>query len=368
MSSDVSPDTPIARALKEKLDLQKSVQDALLKIENIGQFLDAHNRLPPDIAISMAAQIAPLMEQQKELQAKLQAQMKRIQDLDQFLTTYRSLFTPADAEAPPAANEQTFLGRAGHGFTQGAFEQFVLMILRDAQRPMRSGEIVDEFRKRGNPIGGSNETKTAWNRLWQAKRDGKLAHHPSLGYWLPNQPITPEVEAAALEAQEKRRRDGRSKGRRVRRARGRHGRSRILSDAQIKVAQKWLASGEKTITEICAEFGGISPVTLTTATGRVGELREKFPELAAQAAARPRPKHPYRFRKPGAKKLGRPSSFTGEKLEQAEAMFLRGATMKEIAEAADVNLTTVYRHFGLDNREDWEKRKAEYQAQMRNRR
>lgn len=366
MSSDASPDTPIARALKEKVDLQKSVQDALLKIENIGQFLDAHKRLPPDLAAPMQAQIAPLMQQQKELQAKLQAQMKRIQDLDQMMATYRTLFTPADAEVPGTANEQTFLGRAGHGFTQDAFEQFVMMILRDAQRPMQSGEIVDEFRKRGNPIGGTNETKTAWNRLWQAKRDGKLAQHPGLGYWLPNQPVTPEIEAAALEAQEQRRREGRSKGRRVKRKVGRHGRSRILSDAQIKIAQEWLASGEKTVAEICAEFGGISHVTLTSATGGVGKLREKYPELAAKAAARP--KRSYRVRKPGDKKPGRPPLIAGDKKETAEAMFLNGASMKGIASALDINLTSVYRYFGVDNREYWEKRKAEHQAQQRNRR
>ena len=80
------------------------------------------------------------------------------------------------------------------------------------------------------------------------------------------------------------------------------------------------------------------------------------------------PARPYRVRKPSDKKLGRPLTFVGERLQKAEAMFLRGATMREIAEAAEVNLTTVYRHFGLDNREYWEKRKAEHEAQARNRR
>lgn len=132
-----------------------------------------------------------------------------------------------------------------------------------------------------------------------------------------------------------------------------------------------MAAG-KPVAQVCAELGGISAGTLwNMIPGRMKGVREKYPELAAEADARPkppRPPRPFRVRKLGDKKLGRPPNIAGEKAAQAEAMFLGGAAMKEIADAVDVNLTSVYRYFGGDRREDWERRRNEHQAQQRNKR
>jgi hypothetical protein len=133
------------------------------------------------------------------------------------------------------------------------------------------------------------------------------------------------------------------------------------------MAERGLDTANVRLLKTMTKRAGACP-TLINATGRVAELREKYPELAAQAAARPRPKRPYRVRKPGGKKLGRPPHIAGEKKDAAEKMYLDGASMKTIASLLSINLTSVYSYFGVNNREYWEKRKAEYQAQQRNRR
>lgn len=370
MSSDASPDTPLARAIKERDGLQKQLREATEAIEKIDSFITAYKGLPSSIAQSMEPQIAPLMQQRQELESKLKPFVQRLSQLEQFLSTWRSLATSEQANA--SASEQSSLSRAGRGMTQSLFERLAVMVLRDAQRPMQSGEFVDEFRKRGHEIGGENETKTAWNRLWQARRDGVLVHVASLGYWLPGEDLPPGAEEAALAARAERKKESRGKGRKLGRPKSkRRGKRRLLSDAQIAAAEQWLASGMPA-TKVCAELGGISVATLwNNIPGRAKGLRERHPERAANIAARPkrpRPPRPYRERKLGDKKLGRPPNIAGEKAVKAEAMYLDGASMKEIADAIDVKLTSAYRYFGGDRREDWERRRNEHQAQQRNRR
>ncbi|HEY7616742.1 MAG TPA: hypothetical protein VH744_08065 [Terriglobales bacterium] len=346
-------------AIKEKEMLQTTLRETTEAIEKIDIFLNAHKGLPPSMAATISAQIAPLIRQREELELKLKPAMQRLSQLEQFLVTYRSLVGRSPDIVAPIP-ERASLGRGGMGMAQPLFVRLAVMVLRDMKRPMQSGEFVDEFRKRGHEIGGENETKTAWNRLWQAKRDGHLVHHAALGYWLPNEPLPEGAEEKALAARAERRIENRGKGRGRPKSK-RRGARKLLTDAQIKIAEQWLASG-KPVAEVCAELGGISAGTLwNNIPGRIRGARERYPELAAQAAARAKPPRPYRVRKPSDKRLGRPPTISGEKAEMAESMFLSGATMKEIASAVGVNLTSVYRYFGMKNRTYWEKRRAEAQ-------
>jgi transposase-like protein len=135
--------------------------------------------------------------------------------------------------------------------------------------------------------------------------------------------------------------------------------------SQVNAAEQWPASGTKTIAEICRDLGGISSPTLFNyIPGGRAAAREKYPQLAAEADARSKVSRPRKavVREPGDKKLGRPPAIAGEKAELAEDLFLKGRTMKEIALALNVNLASVYRYFGLKNREYWEKRREEAQT------
>ena len=184
--------------------------------------------------------------------------MKELEKIDDFLRMYRYLTEP-EGTTPKGVDEvaaNRLLGRAGFGQTQPLFEQMVRTMLLETGRPMMSNEIVEEFRKRGQPLGG-NETRTAWNRLWQAKERGVLVNIPAYGYWLADEP-PPDLEKIE---RPKRRHHAKGQSLRASWKGKRVGRGKILSAAQVKRAEEWLLAG-KTFKEIAAELGGISPGTL----------------------------------------------------------------------------------------------------------
>ena len=141
--------------------------------------------------------LARALKRQKELQDTIKAAteaikgaMQELEKLRQFTDLYRSFSTerePLDKGAsdslPITSPVSTKLRGRAHGQTQAVFEALALDILRDVGRPMKSAEFIEEFRKRGQPLGG-NEVRTAWNRLWQARKTGVLTHDGKLGYWI----------------------------------------------------------------------------------------------------------------------------------------------------------------------------------------
>ena len=134
--------------------------------------------------------ISKALKKRKELQEAICVAMKELEKIDEFIRMWRHLTVPVD-NGDKGEDEETgrmILGRAGYGQTQPAFEHMVRAILQAARRPMRSSEIVEAFRNRGEPIGG-NETRTAWNRLWQATKRGVLINVPKYGYWLADEPV-----------------------------------------------------------------------------------------------------------------------------------------------------------------------------------
>jgi superfamily II DNA or RNA helicase len=92
---------------------------------------------------------------------------------------------------------EDILKSAEFGRVQEMFEKLALGVLRSVERPMKSGELIEEFRKRGHPIPG-NAVRTAWNRLWLARKRGVLINYPKLGYWLPGKPVSEATEQQAL--------------------------------------------------------------------------------------------------------------------------------------------------------------------------
>jgi transcriptional regulator len=289
-------------------------------------------------------QLANALKRQKELQDTIKnatntikSAMQELEKIRQFIDLYRS-FSPHRDSGIARGSDSASLpskklkGRA-HGQTQSVFEALALDILRDIGRPMKSGEFVEEFRKRGQPLGG-NEVRTAWNRLWQARKAALLTHDVQLGYWLPGEPITEEMRARALEAGKRKQRSGPSlreltKGKRK-------GPPAALTPEQVGEAEQLLLSG-KSRKEVCELFGGISMATLAGYVGRTDEFLARHPGVVIPKRPPPRPHW-----RPGWKPPGRPRSLTPEQDREIVEFRACGKTVEEIGKIMGVGRATVY--------------------------
>src|SRR5665647_2357574 len=147
--------------------------------------------------------LARALKERKELKEIISSAMQKLEKIEQFLSMYRQ-FTVDETSVEKGVSEaveQPTIGKAFEwGRSQDGFDILIRQVLRDVGRPMQSGEVVDEFRRRGHPIGGSNELKQTWNRLWAAKTRKAIINLPGLGYWLPDEPLTAEAKAKAIAA------------------------------------------------------------------------------------------------------------------------------------------------------------------------
>ena len=187
--------------------------------------------------------LARALTKRKELQELIRTSLQEVEKIENWLRTYREFagdfkLTNESEQLQPI----TAFGRAGWGSSQQMFENFVREILLDRGIPLQANEIIEEFHKRGHPLGGHNELKSTWNKLWQAKVHGVLVHYPKPGYWLAGEPV-PESEAVKARAEidaglrpkpKKRDRMHRFSGVRA------PGRQPMLSEAEVKMAEKWI--------------------------------------------------------------------------------------------------------------------------------
>lgn len=211
-----------------------------------------------DIALEAA------LKKRKELQDRIRAALDEIAKLEKYMQTHRELVSGVQDASEGAVAGETF-GRAGLGLTQDVFESFLVTVLRDLGRPLQSGEVVDEFKKRGHAIGGTNETKQAWNRLWEAKTRNIVVHLPPYGYWLANEPMPASV-AIPDEPRKRPRAIGRAS-----KLSKKRGRPPILTPEMIALAKSMLLSGMR-MKEVSERLGGVG----------VAMLRNRFsndPEL-----------------------------------------------------------------------------------------
>lgn len=300
--------------------------------------------MPPDGSENI--QLVNALKRLKELQDAIKiatdtikASMQEIEKLKQFIDLYRSFTTDSDsgigrgsdsAALPPAS---TKLKGHAHGQTQAVFEALALDILRDVSRPMKSTEFIEEFRKRGQPLGG-NEVRTAWNRLWQAKKAGSLTYDVKLGYWIPGEPLTEEMKLSALAAAKR----NRGKAPSLRDTIGRRkGPPSALTPEQVKEAERLLLSG-KLRKEVCELFGGIAMATLAHYVGHTADFMARHPEFVP-------PKQTYRPPGPGQKRAGRPRLITPEQERQVLEMRAQGKSVREIMETSGVKRGTIYKIF-----------------------
>lgn len=181
----------------------------------------------------------------KELQERIRVALEEIAEIEQFLKMNRrwSIANPT----APGPGQAVDKNQAGSGTSQAVFESFIVSVLRDIGRPLQSGEVVEEFRKRGHPIGGLNETKMAWNRLWEAKTRNVLVNLPPHGYWLADEPLPENVEIP--EGPRKRLRNDRRyiKG-------GERGRKPIMTEAMLAKAREMMDAKES-VSKIARTLG-----------------------------------------------------------------------------------------------------------------
>ena len=201
---------------------------------------------------------------------------------------------------------------------------------------MKSTEFIEEFRKRGQALGG-NEVRTAWNRLWQARKAGVLTHDGKLGYWISGEPLSNDAKARAREAAKATRRPRSGPSLKSLTMGNRKGPPNALTPEQASEAERLLLSG-KSRKEVCELYGGISMATLAIYVGRTADFMARHPGFVP-------PKPTYRPPRLGQKRGGRPRQVTPDQERQVLEMRAQGTSVREIIEATGIKRTTIYKIF-----------------------
>ena len=158
--------TQVERASSRRLELQRRVRSHLDELDDVDD----------------KSAEASMVSLRNAVESELLSALQELTRLETFLKIHRQL-SAANTEQRDDSAEPP-LGRAGHGMTKRAFARLAVIAIRRAGRPLESGEVVEELRKIGHPIGGTHEIKTAYNRLWEAKKSGLLTHIKGAGYWM----------------------------------------------------------------------------------------------------------------------------------------------------------------------------------------
>ena len=338
---EIDDDVGAARAVRRRDQVQADVRQCVKALEEAEDFIRLHSRINDDLASlgpPPPPSVAHAQRLRSEHQAKLIEGLRELGRIDRYLTMNRQFAVAAgDGISPPvsAATEPT-LGVGGQGgYAQRIFQLLVLMVLREVGRPMQSGEVVDAFAARGHPLGGSNPTRTAWNRLWEAKTNGLLGQVADHGYWIKGESLNAGALEAALAAKEERRKRSRKRVRNVRRPGGRHGRQPMLSPADIESGRRWILEG-RPVAQVCADLGGISPGTFRNYFGSARALRDQFPHLAKPVRHKPR------MRKP----TGRRPKLSPDQIATVKEMYASGYPVRRIAEEMRVGERLIYTTIG----------------------
>lgn len=201
------------------------------------------------------------IKKRRELSEQIRKALYDIEEIEQLLRLYRKHSVASFKGGSEAVDEpERGVGRAAQGMTQALFEHLAREILRERGEPLQSPDFIEEFAKRGYPIGGANEQKQTWNRLWQAKTNGVLTHFPKPGYWLADEPV-PESPAVRGKAEVAAGRRSPNKPKSPRPYTGKpRGRTRLLNEQQLIQAGQWIDEG-RSIKEIAAMLN-VSPPTI----------------------------------------------------------------------------------------------------------
>lgn len=285
-------------------------------------------KLERDGAIRLA------LQRKKVLQNRVRTDLKAIKEIDELVRLYRKYGTDdsgvvevSDLTSVPSSNESQY--------PRDRFDQMVREILQDYGRPMQSGEIASEFKKRGHPISLRNERKMAWNRLYEAKTREVIVNLPGLGYWLPNEPLTERAKAEAHDAARAVKRRPYGSGATKREWVGRPtGRPRTLTDEQLETAKRLLLTTDRSYKSIGEELGVKTTTLQRHFRGGKKALRQQ--SLGLVLPGMPAPPAPTNK---GGK---RPPKWSEEKLQRAEALSLDGWPVPRIAQELQMPVNSLY--------------------------
>jgi transposase len=277
------------------------------------------------------------LQKRKQLQETIKTALQELKKIEDWLQMHRELSTGYTEQKKGVEIIQPTLrvtGEMGMENTQDVFETLVLAVLRDIGRPMRSPELIEEFRKRGHPM-PRNAVRTAWNRLWKAKTRGVLISLPKLGYWITGEPLSEEAREQALIAGKRRNNAGVSAL--IEAARGKKkGRAELWGPEEVATAERMLLAGKSRI-EVAAALGGVSQSTIQKYfPGGIGALKKKYPDIAIPKRA-PVPQLPR-----SRPKSGRPRLLTEEQDRQIAELRTQGNSINKIAFIMGLKSTTVY--------------------------
>ena len=281
------------------------------------------------------AALGRALKRRKELQETIRRAVQELEKLEDWLKMYRDLSTDISDNSKGAELSAPQLRSDAFAGAQALFENLVLSVLREAGRPMKSPEIVQEFRRRGHPLSG-NEIRTAWNRLWAAKAKGILTNEPGLGYWIAGEPLSDEAKQKALVANKSRPKSGVAAI--IKAARGtKKGRDPIWGADEVATAERMFLDG-RSRAEVAAALGGVSQGMIQKhfPGGIQAFLKEKYPD-----AVIPKRTYVHRPPRPGHKPTGRPRTVTPEQEAKMGELRSQGMSHTEIAVAMKMKRSTV---------------------------
>jgi DNA-directed RNA polymerase specialized sigma24 family protein len=215
----------------------------------------------PDTPIGRA------LKKRRELQAAIKRIMQELEDVEKYIALHRRFSVEDEGNKGETAPMPVVLSQTGHGQAQPIFERMAIDAIRQAGRPMQSGELVEAFRARGHSLGG-NEIRTAWNRLWLAKDHGVLINYPRLGYWPAEDP--PPANLDQLKPLPRKPSGG--KRMQTERRGKKKGRQPYLSDAQRQEVMAMFARGMSG--PQIAEAMGVSPPTIYGVRKKIKSMGE----------------------------------------------------------------------------------------------
>ncbi|HEY5379946.1 MAG TPA: helix-turn-helix domain-containing protein [Pseudolabrys sp.] len=289
--------------------------------------------MPPDDFQDAA--LGKALQKRKELQETIKRAVQELERLEEWLRMYSDLSTGPSNSSIGAEKQGTELRTAAFGNAQALFENLTVAVLREVGHPMKSPQIVQEFKRRGYPLAG-NEIRTAWNRLWKARANGILTNEAGFGYWIAGEPLPEGAREAAIQARKSLPKSGVSAL--IKAARGtKKGRDPIWTPEQVEAAERMLLAG-KSRAEVAAALGGVSQGTIQTyIPGGIRGLKEKYPDVVI-------PKRPYVHRphRPGYVPKGRPRTLTPEQDREIVELRAQGKGINEICKMMGVKRTSIY--------------------------
>lgn len=151
--------TPLDRALKRLAELQREIAE-------VRSFIELYHRFESDASPAAAASKAP--ESETQLIGN---------ELDE-----NSILPVENAKRAPRRNRP-------EGATPKEIAELMERVIREADRPLSRGEIVEAIERREVQLPAADKNRYVGTIAWRNK--GTFLNIDGRGYWLRNEPVPP---------------------------------------------------------------------------------------------------------------------------------------------------------------------------------